>query len=120
MSEEKTRIVPRTRSAAAGTITFYCDNGHRINVPGKLAGKRGTCSKCGIAVIIPTASTPKPPPDENIAVAEATEENAVETAPEDVAEPATGGDAGPAAEKTDAFADLFKAVPELTEELAKK
>ena len=110
MSEEKTRIVPRTGPAAAGTITFHCDNGHRINVPAKLAGKRGTCSKCGIAVIIPTGGAPKPAPADNIAVAEATEANAFETAPENVAEPATGGDAGPAAEKTDAFADLFKAV----------
>lgn len=43
MSEEKTRIVPRADAkAGSGTITFQCDNGHRINVPAKLAGKRGT------------------------------------------------------------------------------
>lgn len=71
MSEEKTRIVPRSDAkTGSGTITFHCDNGHRINVPAKLAGKRGTCSKCGIAVVIPlggagprtlpTESAPRP------------------------------------------------------------
>lgn len=56
MPEEKTRIVPRADAkGGGGTITFQCDNGHRINVPAKLAGKRGTCSKCGIAVVIPLA-----------------------------------------------------------------
>jgi hypothetical protein len=63
MSEEKTRIVPRADAkAGSGTITFQCDNGHRINVPAKLAGKRGTCSKCGIAVVIPLAGQPQPAP----------------------------------------------------------
>lgn len=54
MAEEKTRIVARTPPKAAGEqITFSCDNGHRIVVSAKLAGKRGTCSKCGIPVVIP-------------------------------------------------------------------
>lgn len=39
-----------------GTITFMCPNGHKISVPAKLAGKRGACSKCGTAVVIPSAS----------------------------------------------------------------
>lgn len=39
-----------------GTITFVCPNGHKISVPTKLAGKRGACSKCGTAVVIPSAS----------------------------------------------------------------
>ncbi len=43
------------RSPAA-TITFPCPNGHRISVPAKLAGKRGACSKCGTAVVIPSSS----------------------------------------------------------------
>lgn len=49
--------------AAAAPIVFQCPNGHRISVPAKLAGKRGACSKCGTAVVIPPASTlpPKPP-----------------------------------------------------------
>ena len=42
--------------ATAGTITFPCPNGHRISVPAKLAGKRGACSKCGTAVVIPPVS----------------------------------------------------------------
>lgn len=59
MSEEKTRIVPRPAAKAGASITFQCDKGHRIVVPVKLAGKRGTCSKCGIPVVIPLA-TPAP------------------------------------------------------------
>jgi len=39
-----------------GTIAFVCPNGHKISVPAKLAGKRGACSKCGTAVVIPPAS----------------------------------------------------------------
>jgi hypothetical protein len=55
MSEEKTRIVSRTPpKVAPDQITFACENGHRIVVAAKLAGKRGTCSKCGIPVVIPT------------------------------------------------------------------
>lgn len=54
------------------SITFYCTNGHRISVPVKLAGKRGTCSKCGIALTIPmpgaaasrlAAARPSPQPE---------------------------------------------------------
>jgi hypothetical protein len=114
MSEEKTRIVPRAASkGGVATITFQCGNGHRINVPLKLAGKRGTCSKCGVAVVIPMASSPAeqaPPPAEQAApektivepVAAATE--AVEPAP-----------------ATDAFAGLFDgntvAEPTVAEEI---
>jgi len=47
--------------AAGQTIVFHCPNGHRISVPTKLAGKRGACSKCGTAVVIPPASIPTPP-----------------------------------------------------------
>jgi hypothetical protein len=61
MAEDKTNIVtPERDKAGRGDartverpITFYCSNGHRISVPVKLAGKRGTCSKCGIALTIP-------------------------------------------------------------------
>jgi len=53
MSDDKTRILTR----AVHTIAFQCGNGHRIVVPAKLAGKRGTCSKCGVAVVIPLPST---------------------------------------------------------------
>lgn len=40
----------------ADTIVFQCPNGHRISVPVKLAGKRGACSKCGTAVVIPAST----------------------------------------------------------------
>ena len=94
MSDEKTKIVPRAASEGdGGTITFHCDNGHRINVPVKLAGKRGACSKCGVPVVIPLASAQAGPPP----VASA--------APADVAAP-----------DVDAFADLFEGAtgPEAT------
>lgn len=50
-----------SRSTPA-TITFPCPNGHRISVPAKLAGKRGACSKCGTAVVIPPTSVAMPAP----------------------------------------------------------
>ena len=46
---------------ASGAIAFQCPNGHRISVPAKLAGKRGACSKCGTAVVIPAATLPAVP-----------------------------------------------------------
>lgn len=51
---------PKPPEAAAATIVFQCPNGHRISVPAKLAGKRGACSKCGTAVVIPPATPPAP------------------------------------------------------------
>lgn len=109
MSEEKTRIVPRAASQEAGaTITFQCDNGHRINVPAKLAGKRGTCSKCGVPVVIPLESSPAGPLSQPGPVA------AAEASPQQssVAE-TTLVEAAPA---PDAFAGLFEgnAAPEQT------
>lgn len=44
----------------AGTIRFSCSNGHPIVVPAKLAGKRGACSRCGVAVLIPATSDQEP------------------------------------------------------------
>lgn len=38
-------------------IEFFCPNGHRIRVDASLAGKSGPCSKCGVRVTIPSAST---------------------------------------------------------------
>ena len=43
---------------AAEKIVFYCSNGHRIVVASKMGGQRGKCSKCGVAVRIPTSSQP--------------------------------------------------------------
>jgi hypothetical protein len=49
------QVVDRQGTA---TIVFQCPNGHRISVPARLAGKRGACSKCGTAVVIPPATAP--------------------------------------------------------------
>jgi hypothetical protein len=60
---------------AAGKIVFHCSNGHRIVVSAEIAGQRGKCSKCGVAVRIPTASEPQPaapPPAQAVEVAEET------------------------------------------------
>jgi hypothetical protein len=43
-------------AAPAEKIVFRCENGHRIVVSATLAGQRGKCSKCGVAVRIPTKS----------------------------------------------------------------
>ena len=119
VSEEKTRIVPRTAPKAAGaTITFQCDNGHRINVPVKLAGKRGTCSKCGIAVVIPLAGPPNSPVREQQEAGGSGDASPADRIP---AEVAPVPDAAPAAPAIDQFADLFTGAspaPPATEEVA--
>jgi hypothetical protein len=50
----------------ASTISFACQNGHHITVPAALAGKRGKCSRCGVAVLIPAlteaSAADAPPP----------------------------------------------------------
>ena len=65
MSDEPTNIIRRSKPASkpeppigppVATIRFACSNGHPIAVPAKLAGKRGACSKCGVAVVIPLQS----------------------------------------------------------------
>ena len=38
-------------------IKFRCPNGHKLHVKSFLAGKRGVCPKCGVAVEIPGGST---------------------------------------------------------------
>ena len=61
MSDEKTRIIPRKQAQAVTSeprlvgdkIVFFCPNGDKIVVPAKLAGKRGLCTKCKVAVVIP-------------------------------------------------------------------
>lgn len=37
-------------------IKFNCPNGHRMNVKSFLAGKKGKCPKCGVAVDVPMQS----------------------------------------------------------------
>lgn len=108
MSEEKTRIVPRSPPKQVGDqIIFNCDNGHRIVVSAKLAGKRGACSKCGIAVVIPApaAVADSSEPAGELSVSAANE--AEPTAP--LPEADAVAQAGPSTE-TNEFAGLFGAV----------
>jgi hypothetical protein len=115
MSEEKTRIVPRTPPKVAGEqITFSCANGHRIVVAAKLAGKRGACSKCGIAVVIPapgseagTADTGHPAENQEPAIFPTPEEPATAEAPAITEAPAIAAES--LSEKNE-FAGLFDAV----------
>lgn len=113
MSEEKTRIVPRTPpNVTSEQITFSCANGHRIVVAAKLAGKRGACSKCGISVVIPGPG----------GEADATKRPTAAPAPEEfaISAPAEGNETPAIAEesaaveesppRTDEFAGLFDAV----------
>jgi hypothetical protein len=37
-------------------IKFHCPNGHKMNVKSFLAGKKGVCPKCGVAVEVPLVS----------------------------------------------------------------
>lgn len=98
MGEEKTRVVrgkkPTVREPqrVGDKIVFYCPNGDRIVVKAEAAGKRGTCSKCNVPVVIPVigaaSDAEQPPvfvtnrpPDEP---EPATEETAAEPPAEDV------------------------------------
>lgn len=115
MSEEKTRIVPRTPpKVASDQITFSCENGHRIVVSAKLAGKRGTCSKCGIPVVIPAreggpvaVETGRPAESQEPAAVAAPEEIVISAAPAVAEEPAAAEESPP---RKDEFAGLFDAV----------
>ena len=61
VSDEKTNIIPRKQAETeiseprrvGDKIVFFCPNGDKIVVPAKLAGKRGLCTKCKVAVVIP-------------------------------------------------------------------
>lgn len=109
MAEDPTNIIKRDEPAtrvegrsatsrdagerhSAPPIKFTCGNGHPIVVPAKLAGKRGTCSRCGIQVVIPLAGgrggmvatdAVGPPPEETV-------EEAATTPEEPAVEPAAG------------------------------
>jgi hypothetical protein len=84
MADDKTRVIPRVgpgkdppaqRAAEPveprvvdGQMVFFCPAGHRLVVPVSLAGKRGKCSKCGVALQIPeieapAATVPPEPPE---------------------------------------------------------
>jgi hypothetical protein len=113
VSEEKTRVVRGKKPASrepqrvGDKIVFYCPNGDRIVVKAEAGGKRGTCSKCGVHVVIPVLgaamSDDEQPPVlvANQPVEEpepAAEETAVEPAaePEAMASPALPAAAPPA------------------------
>lgn len=109
MSEEKTRIIPRKQAEAATSaprqvgdkIVFFCPNGDKIVVPAKLAGKRGLCTKCKVAVVIPTVSkresvAPEPVlevPD--LQVESAAEEEPTADEPPATPEPAAAAEVAP-------------------------
>src|SRR6185437_6872201 len=46
------------------SIEFSCACGKRFKVRDELAGKRGKCTGCGKAVLIPRGPEPEPEPDE--------------------------------------------------------
>jgi hypothetical protein len=98
MADDKTRVIPRggpgkdplaPRAAEPveprvvdGQMVFFCPAGHRLVVPVALAGKRGKCSKCGVALQIPEvdavaeAVPPGPPEAERPAEPAAESESA--------------------------------------------
>jgi len=53
---ERAPASPASPASPAGKIVFHCSNGHRIVVAATMGGQRGKCSKCGVAVRIPTSS----------------------------------------------------------------
>ena len=56
-------------------IKFLCPNGHQLNAPENMAGKKGKCPKCQSAFVVPTL--------EEVAAAEA--EADAETVPQEQA-----------------------------------
>jgi len=112
VSEEKTRIIPRKQAEAAisaprrvgDKIVFFCPNGDKIVVPAKLAGKRGLCTKCKVAVVIPVVGTRER--DEAEAVLEVPDLSV-----EPVAEPEPAADESPAAPEPEAAVSAVEADP---------
>jgi len=71
--EEKTRVVsgkPGDTEPAQATdrIVFTCPNGHRIVADRSHAGRRGTCSKCGVSVEIPGGAAHQQPSSQPVVV----------------------------------------------------
>jgi hypothetical protein len=54
-SAEAARLFTRKPKVVGDKVVFYCDNGHRVVAPIDQAGKRGTCSKCGVPLMVPQA-----------------------------------------------------------------
>jgi len=112
VSEEKTRIIPRKQAEAAVSaprrvgdkIVFFCPNGDNIVVPAKLAGKRGLCTKCKVAVVIPAVG--KREQDEPEPVLEFPDLQG-----EPVAEPEPAAGEPPATSEPEAAAEAVTAPP---------
>jgi hypothetical protein len=43
-------------------VKFLCPNGHQLNAPVDLVGKRGKCPKCGTAFVVPAPADDEPEP----------------------------------------------------------
>jgi len=142
MSDEPTNIIPRSKSAAkqepsarsqVDTIRFACSNGHPITVQAKLAGKRGACSKCGVAVVIPlksvepgaaeTVSAAATKPADTVEADQAAKESAAEPAGEEIPDfsgigEAAFGAASGAGDEARAAADAFDGIADAASEPA--
>jgi hypothetical protein len=77
-------------ASSAEKIVFRCENGHRIVVAATMGGQRGKCSKCGVAVRIPTTS------QSSAAKARPAQRQTGVTAPVAAAEPPAVEEASPA------------------------
>ena len=62
-------------------IRFSCSNGHKLNVKAALAGRRGFCPQCGVAVQIPLENEQAAKPTVPV-IADTTEAKKPETPPE--------------------------------------
>jgi hypothetical protein len=115
VSDEKTRIIPRSKAEpvttepqlVGNTIVFYCPNGHQVKVDTKYAGRAGQCSKCKVSVVIPRlgkrrASQP---------VFSGVEEPEPASEAEEEAAPAEEAEAEPAAPEEGAAVDEAAAAP---------
>jgi hypothetical protein len=78
-------------------IKFHCPNGHKMNVKTFLAGKKGTCPKCGVTVQVPMASEGEAAPATQAKAAVAAGPVLAETLVDESAYPATGTAASAAA-----------------------
>lgn len=137
MSDEPTNIIRRSKPASrpeppvgpqVATIRFACSNGHPITVPAKLAGKRGACSKCGVAVLIPmqseeagaaeAVSTPATNPAGSVGADEGVQEPAAEAAGEATPDFSGIGDVASGAREEERAADAFDGISDAVSEPA--
>lgn len=137
MSDEPTNIIRRSKPASkpeppvvpqVATIRFACSNGHPIAVPAKLAGKRGACSKCGVAVVIPmqseeagaaeAVSTAATNPADSVGADQGVQEPAAEAAGEAIPDFSGIGDAASGAREEERAVDAFDGISDAVSEPA--